>query len=116
MMHNTGIKSGSSEASTAALSVSGSQPGWMTLDEARERAFTGEIVFEVDPEVLAYLDNGVVYYAERASMPPSVGGSSMPASSTGASSNEARYASATSSIPVACSNVRRRSIVMPCSS
>ncbi len=67
MMHNTGIKSGSSEASTAALSVSGPQPGWMTLDEARERAFTGEIVFEVDPEVLAYLDNGVVYYAERAS-------------------------------------------------
>jgi hypothetical protein len=38
----------------------------MTLNEARERAFTGEVVFEVDPEVLAYLDNGVVYYAERA--------------------------------------------------
>ena len=67
MVHNTGIKSGSSQASTGALSVSGPQPGWMTLDEARERAFTGEIVFEVDPEVFAYLDNGVVYYAERAS-------------------------------------------------
>ena len=67
MMHNTGIKSGSSETSTGALSVSGPQPGWMTLDEARERAFTGEVVFEVDPEVLVYLDNGVVYYAERAS-------------------------------------------------
>jgi hypothetical protein len=38
----------------------------MTLNEARERAFTGEIIFEVDPEVLAYLDNGVIYYAERA--------------------------------------------------
>jgi len=38
----------------------------MTLNEARERAFTGELVFEADPEVLAYLDNGIVYYAERA--------------------------------------------------
>jgi hypothetical protein len=37
----------------------------MTLNEARERAFTGEIVFETDPEVLAYLDHGIVYYAER---------------------------------------------------
>jgi hypothetical protein len=69
MMHNTGIKSGSVETVTGALSVSGPQPVWMTLDEARERAFTGEIVFEVDPEVLAYLDNGVVYYAERSSDP-----------------------------------------------
>lgn len=67
MMHNTGMKSGSSEMSTASLSVSGPQPGWMTLDEARERAFTGEVVFEVDPEVLVYLDNGVAYYAERTS-------------------------------------------------
>lgn len=69
MMHNTGIKSGSVETATGALSVSGPQPVWMTLDEARERSFTGEIVFEVDPEVLAYLDNGVVYYAERSSDP-----------------------------------------------
>ena len=67
MMHNTGIKSGTSQTSTGSLSVSGPQPGWMTLDEARERAFTGEVVFEVDPEVLVYLDNGVVYYAERTS-------------------------------------------------
>ena len=44
----------------------GPQPGWMTLDDARERSFTGEIVFETEPEVRAYLDNGVVYYAERA--------------------------------------------------
>ena len=70
MMHNTGIKSGSAETATGALSVTGPQPAWMTLDEARERAFTGEIVFEVDPEVLAYLDNGIVYYAERASDVP----------------------------------------------
>ncbi|HYN32531.1 MAG TPA: hypothetical protein VES40_07890 [Ilumatobacteraceae bacterium] len=67
MMYNTGIKSGSSETLTEALSVSGPQPGWMTLDEARQRSFTGEVVFEVDPEVLVYLDNGVVYYAERTS-------------------------------------------------
>jgi hypothetical protein len=52
-------------ADTAALAVDGSQPVWMTLNEARERAFTGEIVFETDPEVLAYLDHGIVYYAER---------------------------------------------------
>ena len=48
----------------------GPQPGWMTLNEARERAFTGEIVFETEPEVRAYLDNGVAYYAERRPMPP----------------------------------------------
>lgn len=70
MMHNTGIKSGSAETATGALSVTGPQPVWMTLDEARERSFTGEVVFEVDPEVLAYLDNGVVYYAERTSDAP----------------------------------------------
>jgi delta 1-pyrroline-5-carboxylate dehydrogenase len=38
----------------------------MTLNDARERSFTGEIVFETEPEVRAYLDNGVVYFAERA--------------------------------------------------
>lgn len=65
MMNNTGIPSGSADTAPGALSVSGPQPVWMTLDEARERSFTGEIVFEVDPEVLAYLDNGDVYYAER---------------------------------------------------
>lgn len=65
MMHNTGITSGPAATAAGALSASGPQPVWMTLDEARDRGFTGEIVFEVDPEVLAYLDNGVVYYAER---------------------------------------------------
>jgi len=60
MLHNTRT------ADTAALTVDGAQPVWMTLNEARERAFTGELVFEADPEVLAYLDNGIVYYAERA--------------------------------------------------
>jgi len=61
MLHNTGT------ADTAALTIDGAQPVWMTLNEARQRAFTGEVVFEADPEVLAYLDNGTVYYAERAS-------------------------------------------------
>ena len=61
MLHNTRT------ADTAALTVDGAQPVWMTLNDARERAFTGELVFEADPEVLAYLDNGIVYYAERAS-------------------------------------------------
>ena len=70
MMHNTGIKSGSAGTTTGALSVTEPQPVWMTLDEARDHAFTGEIVFEVDPEVLTYLDHGVIYYAERASDEP----------------------------------------------
>ena len=64
MLHNTGT------ADTAPLTVDGAQPVWMTLNEARQRAFTGEVVFEADPEVLAYLDNGTVYYAERASDAP----------------------------------------------
>ncbi len=62
MIHNTGT---TAETSSAALAVDGAQPVWMTLNEARERAFTGEIVFETNPEVLTYLDHGVVYYAER---------------------------------------------------
>ncbi len=70
MTYDTGIKSGSADTATGALSVTGPQPVWMTLDEARDRAFTGEIVFEVDPEVLAYLDHGVIYYAERATDEP----------------------------------------------
>jgi hypothetical protein len=63
MNQNKGIMA--EAADTAPLVVDGSQPVWMTLNDARERAFTGEIVFETDPEVLAYLDHGVVYYAER---------------------------------------------------
>jgi hypothetical protein len=64
MFHNSGFPADT--ADTAALAVDGPQPVWMTLDAARARAFTGEIVFETDPEVVAYLDNGLVYYAERA--------------------------------------------------
>jgi hypothetical protein len=68
MMYKTEIATGSVEP--AALAVEGPQPVWMTLNQARERAFTGELVFEADPEVLAYLDDGVVYYAERAADAP----------------------------------------------
>lgn len=63
MFHNTGI---TTESSAAPLVVNGAQPVWLTLNDARERTFTGEIVFETDPEVFAYLDHGIVYYAERA--------------------------------------------------
>ena len=66
-MSNTQIRNGRSSDATLALSATGQQPVWMTLNIARERAFTGEVIFELDPEVRAYLDNGVVYYAERAS-------------------------------------------------
>jgi hypothetical protein len=68
MIHNTGITTDASDE--AALAVDRAQAVWMTLNEARARAFTGEIIFETDPEVLAYLDNGVVYYAERVSDVP----------------------------------------------
>jgi hypothetical protein len=64
MFHNTGI---TAETSAAPLVVKGAQPVWLTLNDARERAFTGEIVFETDPEVFVYLDHGIVYYAERVS-------------------------------------------------
>jgi len=68
MMHNSGMTS-TTTSHTRALVITEPQPVWMTLNEARERAFTGEIVFELDPEVVAYLDYGVVYYAERAGDP-----------------------------------------------
>ena len=64
MMYQTDTMADST--TTAALAINGAQPAWMTLNEAREHAFTGEIVFQTDPEVHAYLDNGIVYYAERA--------------------------------------------------
>ena len=42
----------------------------MTLNDAHDRAFTGEIAFAVEPEVRVYLDNGVVYFAERSTDAP----------------------------------------------
>lgn len=64
MKPNNGVTADAVHAT--ALVVDTAQPVWMTLNQARERAFTGEIVFETQPEVLAYLDHGTVYYAERA--------------------------------------------------
>ena len=66
MIHEFGTDARATVTGMAPLNR-GPQPGWMTLNQARERAFTGEIVFEIEPEVRAYVDNGVVYYAERAS-------------------------------------------------
>ncbi len=63
MTHYTGITADSTEI--AALAIDGPQPVWLILNQAREQVFTGEIVFETDPEVHAYLDHGIVYYAER---------------------------------------------------
>ena len=63
MIHNT--ETATESVDTGALVVNGPQHVWMTLNDAREHAFTGEITFEDAPEVLAYLDNGVVYFAER---------------------------------------------------
>ena len=70
MMHNPGFTTGSADTATGALSVNGPQPVWMTLNEARSRSFTGEVIFEDDPEVRAYLDAGIVYFAERVSDAP----------------------------------------------
>src|SRR6187200_2952695 len=69
MIHEYGTDGTATVTGSAPLSR-GPQPGWMTLDQARERAFTGEIVFETEPEVRTYLDNGVAYYAERAPSAP----------------------------------------------
>lgn len=57
------------EASGAMLAA-GPQPGWVTLDAARARGFTGEIVFDTEPALRVYLDNGVVYFAEWANAGP----------------------------------------------
>ncbi len=70
MMHNTANRRTTRRQSARRPLTRGPQPGWMTLNDARERAFTGEIVFEIEPEVRAYLDNGVAYYAERATDAP----------------------------------------------
>lgn len=69
MIFNSRTDGNATATVTAPLSR-GPQPGWMTLDQARERVFTGEIVFETEPEIRTYLDAGVVYYAERASDAP----------------------------------------------
>jgi hypothetical protein len=54
----------------AASTIDDPQPGWRTLNAARERAFTGEIKFHTTPGIVAYVDGGSVYYAERIGEPP----------------------------------------------
>ena len=61
MFHNTGI---TAETASAPLVVKGAQLVWLTLNDARERAFTGEIVFETDPEVFAYAAAQVTHMLE----------------------------------------------------
>jgi hypothetical protein len=41
------------------------RPGWVVLDAARDRRFTGELRFDTLPQVLVYLDRGRIYLAER---------------------------------------------------
>jgi hypothetical protein len=69
MMRNSGSTGGSTAVAATPLNR-GPQPGWMTLNDARDRAFTGEIAFEIEPEVRVYVDNGVVYFAERSTDSP----------------------------------------------
>lgn len=45
------------------------RPGWIVLDAARDHRFTGELVFDVEPEIRVYLDRGKIYLAERATDP-----------------------------------------------
>ena len=45
------------------------RPGWIVLDAARDHRFTGELSFDVDPEVRVYLDRGTIYLAERTTDP-----------------------------------------------
>ncbi len=63
----TGLTPHEAEVDPARLITSARpQPGWVALDHARDHGFTGEIVFHARPEVRVYVDNGVVYFAERA--------------------------------------------------
>ena len=45
------------------------RPGWVVLDAARDHRFTGELLFDVEPEVRVYFDRGTIYLAERTTDP-----------------------------------------------
>ncbi len=45
------------------------RPGWVVLDAARAHRFTGELAFDVDPQVNVYFDRGAIYLAERTTDP-----------------------------------------------
>ncbi|NNE10737.1 MAG: hypothetical protein HKN41_00655 [Ilumatobacter sp.] len=46
------------------------RPGWVVLDAARDHRYTGELIFDVLPEVRIYFDRGEIYLAERVTDPP----------------------------------------------
>ncbi len=56
-------------ATLDALAAAGEHAGWRVLDAARAQQFTGEIVFEAQPNISVYLDTGHAYYAFRAGDP-----------------------------------------------
>ena len=56
-------------ATLQALAVAGEQSGWHVLDTARAQQFTGEIVFQTQPTISVYFDNGLAYYAVKAGDP-----------------------------------------------
>lgn len=60
------------EAVTELFGLAGSlpRPGWVILDAARDHRYTGELVFDVQPEVRVYFDRGEIYLAERVTDPP----------------------------------------------
>ena len=56
-------------ATLDALAADGEHAGWRVLDTARAQQFTGEIIFQSQPNVSVYLDGGHAYYAVRAGGP-----------------------------------------------
>ncbi len=57
------------EAEVFGLAGTFPRPGWVVLDAARDHRFTGELVFDLIPEIRVYLDRGQIYLAERAHDP-----------------------------------------------
>jgi hypothetical protein len=45
------------------------RPGWVVIDAARDHRFTGELLFDVDPEARVFFDRGTIYLAERTTDP-----------------------------------------------
>ncbi|MGK0275537.1 MAG: hypothetical protein ACI9N0_001922, partial [Ilumatobacter sp.] len=53
-------------ASLPSLVAAGAQPGWVVLNSARDERFTGQIVFDTQPEIEVYFDYGIAYHAVSA--------------------------------------------------
>ena len=54
------------QTSLPALVAAGVQPGWVVLNCARDKRFTGQIVFCTQPEIEVYFDCGIAYHAVSA--------------------------------------------------